>query len=83
MDDQRVPDLEELDEQQVRHFLAKLFSDLSAEAEYEMRPGLRNGDASVRRAHQGLGEDNPKRPALADAVLMYSTERFCDNVYIN
>jgi hypothetical protein len=32
-----VPDLEELDEQQVRHFLAKLFSDLSAEAEYEMR----------------------------------------------
>jgi hypothetical protein len=37
VDDQRVPDLEELDEQQVRHFLAKLFSDLSAEAEYEMR----------------------------------------------
>jgi hypothetical protein len=37
MDEQRVPDLEELDEQQVRHFLAKLFSDLSAEAEYEMR----------------------------------------------
>jgi hypothetical protein len=37
MDQQRVPDLEELDEQQVRHFLAELFSDLSAEAEYEIR----------------------------------------------
>jgi hypothetical protein len=37
MDDQRVPDLEELDEQQVRRFLAELFSDLSAEAEYEVR----------------------------------------------
>jgi hypothetical protein len=32
-----VPDLEELNEQQVRHFLADFFSDLSAEAEYEMR----------------------------------------------
>jgi hypothetical protein len=37
MDEQRVPDLEELDEQQVRHFLAELFSDLSAEAEYNVR----------------------------------------------
>ena len=26
MDEQRVPDLEELDEQQVRRFLAELFS---------------------------------------------------------
>jgi hypothetical protein len=32
-----VPDLEELDEQQVRYFLAELFSDLSAEAEYNVR----------------------------------------------
>jgi len=37
MDEQRVPDLEQMDEQQVRRFLAELFSDLSAEAEYEMR----------------------------------------------
>ena len=37
MDEQRVPDLEELDEQQARHFLAELFSDLSAEAEYNVR----------------------------------------------
>jgi hypothetical protein len=37
MDEQRVPDLEELDEQQVRRFLAELFSDLSAEAEYNVR----------------------------------------------
>jgi hypothetical protein len=28
MDEQRVPDLEELDEQQVPRFLAELFSDL-------------------------------------------------------
>ena len=83
MDDQRVPDLEELDEQQVRHFLANLFPILAPKRNMRCAPGLRNGDASVRRAHQGPGEDNPKRPALADAVLMYSTERFCDNVYIN
>jgi hypothetical protein len=37
MDDRRVPDLEVLDEQQVRRFLAELFSDLSAEAEYQLR----------------------------------------------
>ncbi len=37
MDEQREPDLEQMDEQQVRRFLADLFSDLSAEAEYEMR----------------------------------------------
>ena len=37
MDEQRVPDLEELDEQQVRRFLAELFSDLSAAAEYNVR----------------------------------------------
>ena len=32
-----MPDLEQMDEQQVPRFLAELFSDLSAEAEYEMR----------------------------------------------
>jgi hypothetical protein len=37
MDEHRVPNLEEMDEQQVRRFLAELFSHLSAEAEYEMR----------------------------------------------
>jgi hypothetical protein len=37
MDEQRVPDLGELDEHQVRRFLAELFSDLSAEAEYNAR----------------------------------------------
>jgi hypothetical protein len=37
MDEQRVPDLEQMDEQQVRRFLVELFSDLSAEAEYELR----------------------------------------------
>ena len=37
MDEQRIPSLEGLDEQQVRRFLAELFSDLSAEAEYELR----------------------------------------------
>ena len=37
MDEQRVPDLDELDEQQVRLFLAELFSDLSAAAEYNVR----------------------------------------------
>jgi hypothetical protein len=37
MDRQRVPDVDQMDEQQVRRYLAELFSELSAEAEYEMR----------------------------------------------
>jgi hypothetical protein len=37
MAEQRVPDLEEMDEQQAHHLLADLFSRLSAEAEYQIR----------------------------------------------
>ena len=37
MDDQRVPDLEEMDEQQARQFLTEMFSVLSAEKEYAVR----------------------------------------------
>jgi hypothetical protein len=37
MDASRVPDLEELDEQQATRFLTELFTNLSAEAEYETR----------------------------------------------
>ena len=37
MDAQRVPDLEQMDEQQAHHFLADLFSRLSAEAEHQIR----------------------------------------------
>jgi hypothetical protein len=37
MDEQRVPNLEQMDEQQARHFLAELFSSLSAEAEDQIR----------------------------------------------
>jgi hypothetical protein len=37
MDEQRVPDLEEMDEQEAQHFLADLYSVLSAEAEDRIR----------------------------------------------
>lgn len=37
MDDQQVPNLQEMDEQQAQHFLAELFSNLSAEQEYQIR----------------------------------------------
>ena len=37
MDEQRVPNLEEMDEQQAQHFLAELFSHLSTEEEYQIR----------------------------------------------
>ena len=37
MDGQRVPNLEALDEQAAGRFLSELFSDLSAEEEYELR----------------------------------------------
>jgi hypothetical protein len=37
MDDRRVPNVEEMDEQQAQRFLAELFSHLSPEEEYELR----------------------------------------------
>lgn len=37
MDDERVPNLEEMDEQQARHFLTEMLTHLSAEREYELR----------------------------------------------
>jgi len=37
MAEQRMPNLEQMDEQQAHHFLADLFSRLSAEAEHQIR----------------------------------------------
>jgi hypothetical protein len=37
MEDQRVPNLEEMDEQETYRFLTELFSNLSAQEEYELR----------------------------------------------
>jgi hypothetical protein len=37
MDSQRVPDLEEMDEQEAHRFLTELMSDLNAESGYELR----------------------------------------------
>jgi hypothetical protein len=37
IDDQWVPNLEEMDEQQAKHYLTELFSHLSAEQEYAVR----------------------------------------------
>jgi hypothetical protein len=37
MDDQRVPNLEEMDEQEAHRFLTELLSNLSPAAEYELR----------------------------------------------
>jgi len=37
MDASKVPDLEKMDEQQARQYLTEMFTNLSAEAEYEMR----------------------------------------------
>ncbi len=39
MDDRGVPNLEEMDEQQVRRFLTELLPKLSPEEEYELRHG--------------------------------------------
>ena len=64
MDGQRVPDLEQMDEHQVRHFLAELFADLSAEAEFNVR----HEDCVMempRRAHQGPGEDEAASGGLS------------------
>jgi hypothetical protein len=37
MDDQRVPNLQVMDEQQAEHFLTELLSNLSPEEEYNVR----------------------------------------------
>ena len=37
MDDHQAPNLEEMDEQEARRFLTELFSDLSAQQEYQLR----------------------------------------------
>ena len=37
MDDQRLPNLEQMDEQEAHRFLTELFSNVSAEEEYELR----------------------------------------------
>src|SRR5215208_6428157 len=37
MDEQRVPNLQEMDEQQVEHFLTQLYTNLSPEEEYNVR----------------------------------------------
>jgi hypothetical protein len=37
MTEQRVPNLEQMDEQQAHHLLTELFSRLSAEAEHQLR----------------------------------------------
>ena len=37
MGEQRVPNLEEMDEQEAKHFLAEIFSHLSPEEEYNLR----------------------------------------------
>ncbi len=37
MDASSAPDLEGMDEQQARYFLTEMFTNLSAEAEYELR----------------------------------------------
>jgi hypothetical protein len=37
MEDQRVPNLEEMDEEQARHFLTQLYLNLSPEEEYNVR----------------------------------------------
>ena len=37
MDEQRAPNLEEMDEQQAQQFLTEMFSNLSAEQEYQIR----------------------------------------------
>jgi hypothetical protein len=57
LDEQRVPNLEEMNEEEVRRFLAELFSHLSAEEEYEASrsPELRRIHLPRTRVHSGKG----------------------------
>jgi hypothetical protein len=74
MDASRVPNLEELDEQQARQFLTELFTTLSAEAEYETRhddyvmempqSGERIRGRDTMRAFQRSFADNSNPPTI-------------------
>jgi hypothetical protein len=74
MEASRVPNLEELDEQQARQFLTELFTNLSAEAEYETRhddyvmempqSGERIRGKDNMRAFQRSFADNSKPPTI-------------------
>jgi hypothetical protein len=83
-----VPDLEQMDEHQVLHFLAELFSDLSTEAEYNVRHEdyvmemPQSGEhIRGREKMRQLQEDYPAPPTIqlrrvvlerARGILMYS-----------
>ena len=56
MEDQRVPNLEEMDEEQARQFLTQLYLNLSRRRIQRAPPSVRDGNASVRRALPGAGE---------------------------
>jgi hypothetical protein len=49
MDASKVPDLEEMNEQQARYFLTEMFTNLSAEAEY----GIRHADYVMEMPQSG------------------------------
>ena len=83
-----MPDLEQMDEHQVLHFLAELFSDLSTEAEYNVRHEdyvmemPQSGERiRGREKMRQLQEDYPAPPTIqlrrvvlerARGILMYS-----------
>ena len=74
MDEQRVPDLEEMDEQQAQRFLEGLASDLSPEGEYAIRhedyvmempqSGERFVGKENMRAFQESFPDNADKPTI-------------------
>jgi hypothetical protein len=74
MDASKVPNLEELNEQQARQFLTELFTDLSAEAEYATRhedyvmempqSGERIRGRDTMREFQRSFADNSNPPAI-------------------
>ena len=74
MDEQRVPDLEEMDEQQAQRFLVGLASDLSPEGEYAIRhedyvmempqSGERFVGRENLRAFQEAFSDNADKPTI-------------------
>lgn len=74
VDDRRVPNLEEMDEQQARRFLIEMFSVLSAEKEYALRhedyamempqSGERIRGPENMRAFQRSFADNSNPPSI-------------------
>jgi hypothetical protein len=73
MNQQRVPDLQEMDEQQAEHFLIQLYSNLNPEEEYNVRHPVDYVMEMPQSGERFIGKENMRafqeaHPAVVSPV---------------